>query len=632
MDEITTNSVWRGKYKTLKDYYNKAFNKEYFIFDKYEMEVDPDETVESMSAYDPQRQRIETAKCALSFSYFCTKYIKILHPKKGLIPFILYKYQRDVIESYEQHRFNIIRKFRQGGLTTVTEMWGLWRCLFKLDQQILFLSKTDSEAVVAGEIVNTAAKHLPSWMQPSKDGKWNDHQKHFPETGGKMVFGTPERARGLAITYLILDEAAFIPDMETYWKAMYPTLSTGGSCIVVSTVNGLGNWYEETYHAAQDKKNDFHIIDLEYTRHPDYNNPKWVKEQKSQLGEKGWQQEVLGSFLGSGETYIPSHIISELQSLTRNNYPKRKKFKKWANTSFNPTTEEEWQQEGALWIWKEPKDGHEYIIGVDAAEGVGDDGDNSCIEVIDQSTLEQVAEFYSNLVPPYIFAQIINEMAIFYNHALVVVENNGPGGAILSNLQNELFYDNLFFENNKSKLNRPGIRMNVTNRPVFLEALQHRLMNGTIRVNSRRFVKELNTFNYNAQTQKAEAQKGKHDDAIISMCLALFVRDSVMREVPMGADVPKELASPFQTSIYEEIKREIMDGSPKDLVTPEVKDMSLIPDDEDIMAGVVYSVRRKMDKLLKSFGWLINPLVIISYDEVMRPFFKLIGNFFSSLL
>jgi hypothetical protein len=605
MDEAISYSAWRNKYRKLSDYYKKEFDATYFVFDKYETEVDPDETLEQMNGYTPQRQRLEIAKCAMSFPYFCTKYIKILHPKKGLIPFILYKYQREVIENYEQHRFNIIRKFRQGGLTTVTEIWGLWRCLFKLDQQILFMSKTDREAIAAGEIVNTAVKYLPDWMRPSKDGKWNDHHKQFLDTGCNMRFITPEGARGLAITYLILDEAAFIPDMEKHWKAMYPTISTGGSVIVVSTVNGLGNWYEETYHAAQDKKNDFHIIDLEYTQHPDYNSSKWVKEQKAQLGEKGWQQEVLGSFLGSGETYIPGHIIGELQQITRNNYPRRKAFKKWANATFNPTAEEEWQQEGALWIWKEPQDGHEYIIGVDCAEGVGDDGDNSCIQVLDQGTLEQVAEFYSNLVPPYIFAQVINEIALYYNHALVVVENMGPGGAVLSNLQHELFYDNLFFENStsKSKQLKPGIKMNLTNRPVFLEAMQHRLMNGTIRINSRRFVKELNTFIYNAQTQKAEAQKGKHDDAIISICLALYVRDSVLRDIPMGAEIPKELASPFKTSVYEEIKREIMEGSPKDLISEVSNDPILIPDEDDILAGVVFNFRRRHDKLLKEFGW-----------------------------
>ncbi|MEL4395654.1 hypothetical protein AAEH73_21830, partial [Shewanella algae] len=83
------------------------------------------------------RQEVEFEKCALSFFYFCHKYVKILHPKKGLSPFILYKYQRRVIKDYNNNRFNIISKFRQGGLTTVTLLWSLWKCIFDLDQQIM---------------------------------------------------------------------------------------------------------------------------------------------------------------------------------------------------------------------------------------------------------------------------------------------------------------------------------------------------------------------------------------------------------------------------------------------------------------------------------------------------------------
>ena len=51
--------------------------------------------------------------------------------------------------------------------------------------------------------------------------------------------------------------------MEKHWKAMWPILSTGGSCTLVSTVNGLGNWYQETYHDAQEGRNKFHVIDLD---------------------------------------------------------------------------------------------------------------------------------------------------------------------------------------------------------------------------------------------------------------------------------------------------------------------------------------------------------------------------------
>ncbi len=608
------DSLWRGKYKSLEEYYKARYPAPYYNITHYELEIDPDETVDDYNNYDVNRCRLEYAKCALDFFYFANKYVKILHPRRGLVRFICYKYQHGVIEDFEKYRFNLISKFRQGGLTTLAELWCLWRCLFKLDQQIVLLSKTDTEAITAGEIVNTAVKNLPKWLQPPKnDGKWNDHQKHFPETGGKMTFGTPERARGLAITYLILDEAAFIPDMDDHWKAIYPTLSGGGNCIVVSTVNGLGNWYEKMYHKSKRIGKPFHIIDLDYTDHPEYNDPAWIADQKAQLGEKGWLQEVLRSFLGSGETYIPSHIVAKLVESTQNNPPKRKLFKKWVNTLLANEEDDEdevqefddsWEREGALWVWKEPVDGHEYTIGVDTAEGVGEEGDNSVFQVFDNGTMEQVAEFYSNKIQPYQFAQILNEIAIYYNHALVVVEGNGSGGAVLTNLQHHLFYDNIYFEKATSKTPKAGIKVTVANRLTILEALQQHCINGAIKINSKRLVNEINTFVHNPQTGKIGAVKGEHDDAVMATAIALFVRDSILREMPMGAGMPRELSEPLKSASYEEIKREIIEGAPRSFFEDNERILNpLHTVDEEVMAGVAFDFRRRLDNLLKEFGW-----------------------------
>ena len=188
----------------------------------------------------------------------------------------------------------------------------------------------------------------------------------------------------------------------------------------------------------------------------------------------------------------------------------------------------------------------------------------------------------------------------------------GPGGAVLSNLQHTLYYDNLFYEagpGKSAKSIKPGIKTTITNKPIFLESIQHRLMNGTIKINSRRFVQELTTFIYNPQTRRAEpSPKGKHDDAIMAVCFAIYVRDSVMRDVPMGADVPKELSTPFKTTIYEEIKKEILEGAPKDLISN--NDPTFMPDDETL-AGVVFNFKRKHDKILKEFGWCLIPFMIL---------------------
>src|SRR5689334_10594985 len=98
----------------------------------------------------------EFAKCTLSFFYFSENYVKINHPIRGRVPFELYDFQRRVVNDFENHQFNIVSKFRQAGLTTVALIWSLWRCMFKLDERIMVMCKTDREAVGIGKIVKNA--------------------------------------------------------------------------------------------------------------------------------------------------------------------------------------------------------------------------------------------------------------------------------------------------------------------------------------------------------------------------------------------------------------------------------------------------------------------------------------------
>jgi hypothetical protein len=607
------DSVWRSNFKSLDDYYRSGgnydpeigrlqYDPKYYNFDKFELQIDPDEPLENIEKYDPIRRKKEMIKCSDSFAYFCHKYVKILHPMRGLIPFVLYKYQRKTIYDYETNRFNIISKFRQGGLTTVTLLWGLWRCMFQLDQQIMLISKTDREATDIGMMADRACENLPEWLKPKKDGKWNDHLKQFTDTGSALKFYSPEAARGKSVTFLIVDECAFIDDMEKHWKAMWPILSTGGSCTLISTVNGLGNWYEQTYREAKDRLNKFHVIDLDYWEHPDYNDESWVSEQKAQLGEKGFRQEVLREFQGSGETYFSAKIINGLTEQTRSNYPSRKLFPKWANQAGRVAQLDNDDNKGAMWIWKEPVEGHEYILSADCAEGQAENNDSSVFHIIDTATLEQVVEFYSNLIIPHEFSQVINEVATFYNNALVVVENMGPGTAVLSALQHTLYYDNLYFENNKNANAKPGIKIGQSNRSLYLESLQNRLTNQTVRINSMRFVCELQTFEYNKVTRKAQAQKGKHDDAIMAMCIALYVRDTLLRDLPMGAERPKESVQIIKNAVYEEIKKQLLEGSPEDLLADDEIDI-LAPEKDSYYGGYTYIPERKYDKLLREFGF-----------------------------
>jgi hypothetical protein len=598
---------WREKYNTLDEYYKGEYDPKYYTFNKYELTVDPTESMDEIDAYSADRQQKELAKCNYSFPYFCTKYVKITHPKKGLLPFILYKYQRRVIEEYGKHRFTILSKFRQGGLTTVTTIWCLWRCLFKLDETIMIVSKSDREAIAAGEIVKRALEELPKWLKPDMS-KNNDHQKLFNETGCKLFFYTPEAARGRAITYFVLDEAAFIPQMEKHWKAMFPTLSTGGNCICVSTVNGVGNWYYDIFQGSKKGENDFHIIELDYWEHPEYNNKEWSDSTRAQLGEKGWAQEVLRDFLGAGDSFIPNDIITELVNFTKvkENGPIRMLFPEWNNQAEAKEQKirdlNTWQR-GALHIWKEPVEGRDYIIGVDCAEGMGDENDNSCFEVIDARTCEQMAEFYSNEVPPHNFAQILAMVGKIYNSALVVVETQNAGLAVVEKLQHEFYYENLYESvQGTSKNAKKGIKTAPGNRSKYLECLQIRMLNRSIAIRSKRFAEELRGFIWNAATKRPEASRGFHDDAVMALSLALYVRDERNRNMPIGYDAHEPMTEKFKAEIYQKIKDELEEGQTETFTNPDTWKWLDDPQ-EELPPSMVWGFERGQDSLLKEFGW-----------------------------
>ncbi len=62
--------------------------------------------------FTEQEQFDEFAKCANSAEYFIDNYCCVVHPKDGLVPCILYEYQRkDVLYAFTHERFVITRKF-----------------------------------------------------------------------------------------------------------------------------------------------------------------------------------------------------------------------------------------------------------------------------------------------------------------------------------------------------------------------------------------------------------------------------------------------------------------------------------------------------------------------------------------
>lgn len=307
--------------------------------------------------------------------------------------------------------------------------------------------------------------------------------------------------------------------------------NTGGKVIVLSTVNGIANWFFEIYSGAIKGKNSFHPIDIkwqehpEYFRHPEYQHlydemekrtpPKfidnWEKEMRGNLKPKEWKQEFEAEFLGTGDTYIDGEVLGQI-----NDNLSQKYF-----SMYN----------GRMRVWSHPNPNRLYCLAADSSLGRG--YDQSAFHVIDLYTGSQVAEFYSPETPLDEFAKIIAQEGRRYNTANVIVERNMIGHVLIRHLLQDHEYENLWTD----EKGEVGILVSAKNRETLLAEMEEQLRLNSLIINSDRTLFELYTFIINEDTKRPEADEGKTDDLVMSLAFAAHLRKGMPALVDMSKDV-----------------------------------------------------------------------------------------------
>ncbi len=445
----------------------------------------------------------ELDKCSKDPVYFIKNYVYIEHPIKGIIPFDLYRFQTRIVNEVVDNRFNIIRKFRQAGITTLCAAYSLWSIIFKKNHYVMVVSIGDRESTAFLRRVMMMYEDLPMWLKPAIKEK-NKHTLHL-STDSRIKSQPAGAGRGEAASHLMVDEAAFIDKMREFWAAIYPVISTGGKVTMISTVNGMSNLYYELYRDAQTKSNNFNIVDLHWKEHPEYTD-KWAEEHRPMVGERMWLQEYCCEFLGTGDTFIDRHTLKRLKENTNNEY--RLKYS------------------NAMRVWKEPDPYHTYAIGVDSS--FGRDRDYSAFHVINVYTGEQVAEFYSNRTSLSAFAKIISTEGNKYNLAHVIIERNGLGVALIQDLFERFEYENLWMDEKQEF----GIQITTKSREVVLATLEEYLRSSKVDINSERTVDELLTFII-TENGKIEADESYNDDLTMGLALTCLCMEEILNNSPI---------------------------------------------------------------------------------------------------
>lgn len=463
----------------------------------------------------------EYAECLKSPAYFMKKYCKIQHPTLGTIPFALYDFQTKTLESFRDEQFNIVLKARQLGISTLVSGYALWLMTFFTDKSILCIAINQETAKNIVTKVTHMHEHLPSWLKSECVEKNKLSLRYKNGSNIRAAPATADASRSSSLSLLIVDECAFIQGMEDIWTSSQSTITTGGCSILLSTPNGIGNFFHKTWIGSMDGSNQFNPIKLHWSLHPD-RDQAWREEQTTLLGESGANQECDCDFITSGNSVIDAELVEWY----KNNMTKEPLEKRGANKEY--------------WVWEYPDHSKEYVVAADVARGDGKD--KSAFHVIDVVNLRQVAEFRGDMETKD-YGNLLVAVANEFNGALLVVENANIGWAVLQQIIDR-GYSNLYYTQrdyqyvdeiaqHTNKINRmekkqvPGFTTSVKTRPLIISKMESYFREKELVISSERTVEELFTFVWNGA--KAEALRGYTDDLVMSLCIGLWVRDTALR-------------------------------------------------------------------------------------------------------
>ena len=375
-----------------------------------------------------EEQIQEYYKCSEDPVYFIDNYCMIVTLDHGIQPFKLYDCQKTKIKLIHDNRKVILMEGRQQGKTTSAAAYILWYTIFQESKSVAILANKSTTAREIMSRYQLMYEYLPIWMQQGIK-VWNKGDVEL-ENGSKVFTSatTASGIRGKSVNMLYIDEASIIPNniADAFFTAVYPVISAGQTTKILITSTPLGyNHFWKFWNDAMNKRNDFVPMFIPYWEIPG-RDEKWAEEQRRQLGDLKYNQEVLCKFLGSALTLIRSDVIEQM------------------------SYDDPIYSKDGVDIYDMAEKGHTYVIVADTAKGVG--GDYSAFVIVDVTEVpyRMVGKYRDNNIAPMLYPSVIYRLAKEFNDAYVLIEINSSE-QVAHILYHEYEYENILFVQRDAK-------------------------------------------------------------------------------------------------------------------------------------------------------------------------------------
>jgi hypothetical protein len=496
--------------------------------------------------YTPE-QVVEMQKCMDDIIYFAENYFTIVHLDNGRQKIKLFDAQKRAIRNIIDNKRTIICASRQIGKSTLMTIVCLWHVIFRKDYQVAILANKEDQAKEILERIKLAYEELPNWLKTGVSEFTKEVLKLV--NGSKIFVSTTSESgiRGKSVNLLFVDEFAHIASQiaEPFFKSVMPTISSSKSAkiVLISTPKGAEGKFYEIFRdaekaASSNKKSGWTAVRIHYSEVPG-RDEEWKREELASINYDmdTWRQEYEIEFLENGTAALNQAVIEKMKSEC---FP--------AEFSFD---------EGEYVIWKEPEPNRIISIGVDVAEGVGQDYTiANVLDITDVDQIEQVALFASNKMQPWIFAEKLNQIARSWGRPFLCIERNKEGGQVIDAMMNVHNYDNLVtysMKNDKRNVyQNPGIFCHQNSKYTGIQNMKYFVENKQcVTLHDINTVREFETF-IRKVNRTWGAKKGFHDDRVMSLVWALIILEKDIAEKYLDimeydeAGKPSSIADPNQ--------------------------------------------------------------------------------------
>lgn len=490
-------------------------------------------------------------------------FLKIADKSGKIVPFILTPEQKTLVGGLE-HK-NIISKSRQLGCSVVCCALSIRKCVCHPNTTCVLISHSQESTNKVFAKLKQMFYSLPDCIRP--DLLTNNRQELSFVNGSRIscqTAGNKDLCRGDTINGVLhMSEFAMWKNQEGQMQSLMQAVTESATVIVESTTKGF-NLYSQTYMQARNNENDFKSFMFNWINGRTLFIPQYKQAVKS------WKARHNGKMLTEDEYDDEEKALAKLGMTPEQAVWRRGKIAESSLDAFHeefPSTFEEscivtgssvfdnnrvvrlqqaiieknikplpldkitglpnvlrpHIQNGNLKIWTIPRPKIKYYLGCDVAEGLGGKRDSSTIYVSDKDG-RQVAQFKSNKIKPYEFADIIDAMGRWYNKGLLVVEKASGGHACIERLRIDKKYMNMYkcktYDEFKREIWKVGFDTNNKTKSIAVNDMREWFDKGLIDINSNDLLEEMKTF-VAEDNGSFNAVVGSHDDLVSSCWLCI---------------------------------------------------------------------------------------------------------------